>query len=70
MSDYCRFTQVIPSLPPTKGVDLDFDLGIEYNYSAPSDGAYYRFVLYADSTLWRNLMMEKDLEPEYPRLYL
>jgi len=30
MSDYCRFAQLVRSLPRMEGVDLDFDIGIEY----------------------------------------
>ena len=52
-----------------EGVDLDFDLGIEYNGSGSLDGARYRFILYADGTLWHDLMM-KHLQPEYLRWYL
>jgi len=53
-----------------KRVDLDFDLEIEYNDSNLSDGARYRFVLYANGTLWRNLMMKKDLQAKYLKWYL
>ena len=69
MSNYCRFAQVVLSLPLMKGVDLDFDLGIEYDDSGSFDGASYRFVLYTDGTLWRNLMMKNDRQPEYLRWY-
>ena len=51
MSNYCRLAQVVLSLPLMEGVDLDFDLRIEYDDSGPFDGAHYRFVLYADGTL-------------------
>jgi len=61
MSDYCRFTQLILSLPLMKGVNLDFDLGIEYDDNGPSDRGDYLFVLYADGMLWCNLIMKKDL---------
>ena len=44
-----------------EGVELDFDLGIEYDDSDLSDGARHQFVLYADSTVWCNLRMKKDL---------
>ena len=60
MSDYCRFAQLVLSLPPIEVVNLDFDLGIEYDNSGSSDGARYLFILYADSTLWGNLMMKKN----------
>ena len=43
-----------------EGGGLDFDLGVEYDDSGPSDGTQYQFVLHADSTLWHNLMMKKD----------
>jgi len=29
MSDYCRFTEAIFSMPPMKGFDANFDLGVE-----------------------------------------
>ena len=29
MSDYCRFAQVVLSLPPMQGFDVDFNLGVE-----------------------------------------
>jgi len=70
MSDYCSSAQVVLSLPPMEGVDLDFDLGIENEDSDPPDGAWYRFVLYANSTLWRNLIKKNDLQPEYLRWYI
>ena len=49
MSDYCRFAQVVRSLPPREGVGLD--LRIEHDDSGPFDGAHYRFVLYTDNML-------------------
>jgi len=70
MSDYCRFAQVVLSLPPMEGVDLDFNLGIEHDDSGPSNGARYRFILYADNTLWHHLMRKKHLQPKYLRWYL
>ena len=51
MSDYCKFAQVVLSLPPMEGVNLDFDLGIEHDDSGPFDGACYQLFLYADGTL-------------------
>ena len=39
ISDYCSFPQVVLSLPPIEGVDLDFDFGIKYKDSGPSNGA-------------------------------
>jgi len=29
MSNNCRFTQVVFSMPPMEGFDVDFDLGVE-----------------------------------------
>ena len=60
-SDYYRFTQLVLILPPMEGIDLYFDLGIEYKDSGLSDIARYLIVLYADSALWCNLMIKKDL---------
>jgi len=37
MSDYCRFTQLVCSLPPVEGVNLDFDLRIECDDSGSFD---------------------------------
>jgi len=70
MSDYCRFTEVTLSLPPMKGVNLDFDLGIEHDDSGPCDGALYRFIVYAHNSLLHHLMMKKDIQPEFVRWYL
>jgi len=53
-----------------EGVDLGFDLGIEHDDNGPSDGARYRLVLYADNTLWRHLIVKKDLQLEYLKRYL
>jgi len=41
MNDYYRFAQVLLSSPLMEGVDLDFDLGIEYDDSGPLDRACY-----------------------------
>jgi len=41
ISDYCRFPQVVLSLPPIEGVHLEFDLGIEYDVNGPFDGTRY-----------------------------
>ena len=60
---------MVLSLPPMEGVNLDFDLGIEYDDSGLLDGACYQCIVYADLTLWRNLMMKKDLQLEYLRWY-
>jgi len=51
MSNYCRLAQVVLSLPLMEGVDLDFDLRIEYSDTCLSDVARYRFLLSADGTL-------------------
>ena len=51
MSDYCKFAQVVLSLPPMERVDWDFDHGIKYNDSGPSDRAHYQFILHADGML-------------------
>jgi len=51
MSDYCRFAQVVLFLPLMEGVDLYFDIGIEYDDLGSSDGTPYRFVLYANGML-------------------
>ena len=45
MSCYCRFTQVIFSLPPMEGVDLDFDMGIEHDHSGQYEESRNHFVL-------------------------
>ena len=51
VTDYCRFSQAVLSLPPTEGVKIDFDLGIEHDDSGQSDGPRNQFVLYTDSEL-------------------
>ena len=53
MSDYYRFAQAILSLPLMEGFEAVFDLGVEQVDSSPSDGLRMRFILYADSALWR-----------------
>jgi len=53
-----------------KGVDLDFYMGIEYDDSGQYDGPRNRFVFYTDNSLWRHLMLKKDLQPENLRWYL
>ena len=64
MSDYCKFAQVVLSLPHMERVDVDFDLGIEQDDSGRSDGPRTRLVLQTDNMLWRQLMMMKDLQPK------
>jgi len=69
MSDYSSFTQVVRSLPPMEGVDLDFD-EIECDDSGQSDGPWYRFILCIENSLWCHFMMKKDLQVEYLRRHL
>ena len=61
MSGYYMFAQLVLSLPLMEGVDLDFYMRIKYDNNDLSDGARYQFALK------RNLMMDKDLQPEYLR---
>jgi len=42
---------VVLSLPFMEGVDVDFDMGIEYNDSGQSNGPSPWFVLYNDNML-------------------
>jgi len=57
------------SLPPMDGVKFDFDLGVEFG-SGSSNGVQYKFILYADHTIWRYLMLKKDFYLDYLRWYL
>jgi len=68
--DYCRFAQVVLSLPPTEGFDADFDPGIEQGDSGQSDRPCTWFVLYADNALWHQLILTEVLEPDLLRWYL
>jgi len=61
LSDYCRLGQPILPYPPVEGLDAYFDLGIEQDDNGQPDGPHTQFILYADSALWRQLMMTKDL---------
>jgi len=45
-SDYCMFARVLMCLPPMAGIEYDFDLRVEFG-SGPSDGTYYKIILYA-----------------------
>jgi len=64
MSEYCTFAQAVLSLPPMEGFDVDFDLGIEQGDSGQSDRPRARFILYDNGTLWHQLMVIKDNQPE------
>ena len=45
MSNYCRFAQVVLSLPSMEGFDADFDLGVEQVDSNLPDRPPVRFIL-------------------------
>jgi len=51
ISEYCRFAQIVHSMPSFEGFDVDFDVGVEQVDVSPSDGLRERFVLYVDSAL-------------------
>ena len=70
ISDYCRFAQVVLSMPPMEGFDADFDLGVEQVNSNPPDRPRVRFVLYADNLLWHHVMKMRDLQQELLRWFL
>ena len=57
------------SLPPTGGAEYDSDMGVKFG-SGPSDGVYYKIILDADRTVWRYLMLKKDLYLVYLRWFL
>ena len=38
MSNYCRFAQIVLSMPPVEGFDADFDVGVERVDDSPSNG--------------------------------
>ena len=63
MSDYCRLAQTVLSFPPMEGFEADFDFGVKQVDRSSSDGLSMPFILYANSVLWRRLMMTKDLQP-------
>jgi len=66
MSNYCRFAQGV-LFSPVEGFDVDFDLVVEQGDGSQSDGLCKRFVLYANSALWHQLMTAEDLQPELLR---
>jgi len=70
ISEYYKFAQVVYSMPPLEGFDVDFDLGVEQVDNGPSDRPRERFVLYADCALWDQVMKTKDLLQELLRWYL
>ena len=43
LSAYCRFAQLLTYLPPIEGINLHFDLGIEFG-NDPSDGVHSQIV--------------------------
>jgi len=53
-----------------EGFDADFDLGVEQLDNSPSNGLQVCFVLYANNTLWCQVIETKDLQPELLRWYL
>jgi len=53
MGDYCRFVQVVLSMPPMDEFDVDFYLGVEQVDGDLPDKVRVRFVLEAYSALWR-----------------
>ena len=61
ISEYCKFAQVVHSMPPLEGFDADFDVGVEQVDDSLSDGLREHFVLYADGALWHQVMKTKDL---------
>jgi len=69
MSDYCKFAQIVQSMPQIGDIEHDFDLGVELR-SGSSDGAQYKFILYMDRVKWSRLMAKNDLHPELLRWYL
>jgi len=56
MSNYCKFAQIVLSMPPVEGFDADFDVGVARVDDSPSDGPHERFVLYVDRALWHQVM--------------
>ena len=64
MIDYCRFAQVVLSFTYMQGLDADFDLRVEQGDSGQSDRPRARFILYDNGTLWHQLMVIKDIQPE------
>jgi len=70
MTNDCRFTQSVLSMPPMEGFDADFDLGVKHVDGNLSDGPQQRFVLYKDNALWHQVMKMKDPQPELLRWYL
>ena len=57
-------------MPPLKGFNADFDVGVDQVDDSSSDGPRKRFVLYTDGALWHQVMKTKDLQPELLRWYL
>ena len=47
MSDYCRFAQVMQSMPAIDNMECDFDIGVKLT-SGPSDRARYNFIWYTN----------------------
>ena len=57
-------------MPPLEAFDANFDVGVKQLDGNSSDGLRERFVLYADSALWHQVMKTKDLQSELLRWYL
>ena len=47
MSDYCRFAQVVQSMPQIDDIEHDFDFGVKLR-SGLFDGAKYKFITCTD----------------------
>jgi len=66
MSDYSMFVRVVQPMPPVDDIECNFDLGVEFS-SGSSDGAHYKFFLYADHADWSHLMVKKRRSSSRPK---
>jgi len=69
VSDCCRFITLMMSMPPTSGgvPNLNVDFELEFG---PFNGDGPRMIMLLDPSLWRTLMLKKDLNPEILRWVL
>ena len=69
LSAYCRFFTLWMSMPPMGGGVHELDLEFEIEFGMSSGGGP-RMIMLLDPSLWRTLMLKKDLNLEILRWFL
>ena len=72
LSNWYRFAQLVLSLPPFCGGEIDVGMKFEFGCceGSPFDGAHTKMIISMDHTTWKLFMLKKGMHHLYVKWFL